>query len=218
MPPLPLPWFLRDARLARLLRRSQRGDREAFRALYQALYGPVARFVRRRVASPADAEDVVAQVFTRLLESLARVDPARGSVLAYVLAMARHALADRARRGRASGAQEEAPPDGGACDGRAQGGEAVLAVLPDPADGALEQLLAREEAARVREGLAALPAEARELLVLRYGDGLRHAEIAQMLGLSEAAVRQRTSRAVRELRARWQAPDGGGRGALANDG
>jgi RNA polymerase sigma-70 factor (ECF subfamily) len=37
-----------------------------------------------------------------------------------------------------------------------------------------------------------------------------------MLGLNEAAVRQRTSRAVRELRERWT-EDGSG-GALANDG
>ena len=43
-----------------------------------------------------------------------------------------------------------------------------------------------------------------------------HAEIAQMLELSEAAVRQRTSRAVRELRERWSEQPG--EGALANDG
>jgi RNA polymerase sigma-70 factor (ECF subfamily) len=193
-----LPWPLRDAWLSRLVVRGQRGDREAFRDLYRALYGPVSRYVRRRVHSAADAEDLVGQVFFRLLESLARIEPRRGSVLAYALSMARNALVDHAR-GRAGMVPEEA-----------------AAAIPDAAAGPLERLMGAEDTERIRSELARLPAETRELLMLRFGDGLRFAEVAQVLGLSEAAVRQRTSRAVRELRARWDAdPE---RGALANDG
>jgi RNA polymerase sigma-70 factor (ECF subfamily) len=193
-----LPWPLRDAWLSRLVVRSQRGDREAFRDLYRALYGPVSRYVRRRVASQADAEDLVGQVFFRLLESLERIDPKRGSVLAYALSMARNALVDEAR-GRAGRVPEEA-----------------AAAVPDAGAGPLERLMGEEDTERVRAELARLPAETRELLLLRFGDGLRFAEMAHMLGLSEAAVRQRTSRAVRELRARWDA--GPARGELANGG
>jgi RNA polymerase sigma-70 factor, ECF subfamily len=193
-----LPWPLRDAWLSRLVVRAQRGDREAFRALYQALYPAVSGYVRRRVQRPADAEDVIGQVFFRLLEGLARIDPRKGSVLAYALSAARHALVDQAR-GRAGHVPEE-----------------EAAALVDGATSALEQLVQSEEAARVRAELALLPPQTRELLVLRYADGLRYAEIAQMLGLGEAAVRQRTSRAVRELRARWS--PGETRGALTHDG
>lgn len=192
-----LPWPLRDAWLSRLVVRAQRGDREAFQDLYRALYEPVCRYIRRRVPSAADAEDLVGQVFFRLLESLDRVDPRRGSVLAYALSMARNALVDHAR-GRAGMVPEEA-----------------AAALPDLVVGPLERLMEEESVERVRSELARLPAETRELLMLRFGDGLRFAEVAQVLGLSEAAVRQRTSRAVRELRARWD--EGLERGALAND-
>jgi RNA polymerase sigma-70 factor (ECF subfamily) len=150
------------------------------------------------VASPADAEELVGQVFFRLLESLERVEPRRGSVLVYALSMARNALVDEARS-RARFLPEEA-----------------AAAVPDGATGPLERLLGEEDVERVRAELARLPAETRELLMLRFGDGLRFAEVAQVLGLSEAAVRQRTSRAVRELRARWDA--GPARGELANDG
>ena len=193
-----LPWPLRDAWLSRLVLRSQRGDREAFRDLYRALYGPVSRYIRRRVPSTADAEDVVGQVFFRLLESLDRIEPRKGSVLVYALSMARNALVDdaRSRRGRVP--------------------EEAAANVPDAAEGPLERLMGQESAERVRSELAGLPAETRELLMLRFGDGLRFTEIAQVMGLSDAAVRQRTSRAVRELRARWSA--GPARGELANDG
>lgn len=193
-----LPWPLRDAWLSRLLARSQRGDREAFRDLYRALYGPVSRYLRRRVSSPTDAEELTGQVFFRLLESLERVDSRKGSVLVYALSMARNALVDEARR-RTGRVPEEA-----------------AAAVPDPVAGPLEHLMGQEDVERIRSELARLPAETRELLLLRFGDGLRFAEIAQVLGLGEAAVRQRTSRAVRELRARWDA--GPARGELANDG
>jgi RNA polymerase sigma-70 factor (ECF subfamily) len=193
-----LPWPLRDAWLSRLVVRGQRGDREAFRDLYRALYGPVSRYLRRRVPSPADAEELVGQVFFRLLESLDRIDPRKGTVLVYALSMARNALVDEARS-RASMMPEEA-----------------AAAVPDTKAGPLERLMGEEDVARVRSELARLPAETRELLMLRFGDGLRFAEIAQVMGISEAAVRQRTSRAVRELRARWDA--GPARGELANDG
>lgn len=193
-----LPWPLRDAWLSRLLVRSQRGDREAFRELYRALYGPVSRYLRRRVPSPADTEELVGQVFFRLLESLDRIDPRKGTVLVYALSIARNALVDEARR-RAGRVPEEA-----------------ASAVPDADAGPLERLMGAEDVERVRSELAKLPAETRELLMLRFGDGLRFAEIAQVLGLSEAAVRQRTSRAVRELRSRWNALLA--EGALANDG
>jgi RNA polymerase sigma-70 factor (ECF subfamily) len=193
-----LPWPLRDAWLSRLLVRSQRGDREAFRDLYRALYGPVSRYLRRRVSGAADAEEMVGQVFFRLLESLDRIDPRKGTVLVYALSMARNALVDEARS-RAGRVPEEA-----------------AAAVPDSGAGPLERLMGDEDVMKVRSELAKLPAETRELLMLRFGDGLRFAEIAQVLGLSEAAVRQRTSRAVRELRSRWDA--GLARGELANDG
>ena len=50
--------------------------------------------------------------------------------------------------------------------------------------------------------LAGLPAAMREVLALHYGQGLRMRDIGVLLGLSEVAVKQRVSRARRELRQR----------------
>jgi RNA polymerase sigma-70 factor (ECF subfamily) len=179
---------IRDVRLAWLVSRSQRGDRDAFRRLYRLLHGPVSRYVGRRVRPPQDAEDVVAEVFTRLVESLDRIDARRTTVLAYALAAARNAVVDRARKGGASPdplslPAPEAPPDPG------------------------ERLEARQSLDALRACVERQPGEVRELLSLRYGDDLRHAEIAAVMELSEAAVRQRLSRAVRELRAQLSGAD-----------
>lgn len=173
---------LREARLAWLVHRSQRGDREAFRHLYRLLHGPVARFVGRRVRSAADAEDLVAEVFARLFESLDRVDGRRGTVLAYALAAARNAVVDRARLGTPTNL------------------DALCVPVPEQAPDPVEGIAARQERERLRACLAGLPAEVRELLALRFGEELRHAEIALVMNLTEAAVRQRLSRAIRELR------------------
>src|SRR4051812_30463640 len=90
-------WPDRDARHARWIRRAQRGDRDAFRALYGELYPLVAGFVSRRLANREDAEDLVSRVFHRLLERLSDFDPSRGSAAVFVLAIARNAVIDHLR-------------------------------------------------------------------------------------------------------------------------
>jgi len=179
------PWETTVRFHARLARRAAGGDRDAFVALYRDLYPEVARFVGRRAGSAADAEDAVAQTFHRLLEALPRLDASRGSVLGYALATARNALADQGR------------------DRRAEPGAAGPGAVAEPADahpGPLEMLESRRDRAALAEVVATLPFESRQLLELRFGDGLRHAEIAALTGAGEAAVKQRLSRLLRSLR------------------
>lgn len=190
-----LPWPLRDELNARRLARARDGDGEAFRALYRDLYPEVARFVARRVRARADAEDLTARVFVALVERLGDYDRARGSVRGWLLAIARNAIIDHFRRARPAG-----------------GLEAALDALPCDATGPLEGLLAREQLDRLAVVVRELDPEARELLALRFADGLRHREIAAVLGLQEAAVKQRVSRTLRDLRARL-APTASKKGA-----
>ncbi len=183
--------FSRDP-LARSARKAVAGDRRAFTRLYRDLHPLVARFVARRVDSRADAEELVAEVFRRVVEHLAEWDPKRGTVRAWVLRIARNAVIDHYRTRKspiALGSMDSLQP------------LATLAMNGHEC-GPLDHMLADERSARIRELLAACPDETRTLLAMRYGDGLRHAEIAELLGLGEAVVRKRISRAVRELRSR----------------
>lgn len=179
-----LPWPLRDELHARRVARARGGDGEAFRALYRDLYPDVARFVARRVRARADAEDLTARVFVVFVERLGDYERARGSVRGWLLTIARNAIIDHVRKTRPAAPDE------------------LLDVLPSEEQGPLDGLLERERAAELVALLRELPAETRELLALRFADGLRHREIAAVLGLQEAAVKQRVSRALRDLRAR----------------
>ena len=190
-----LPWPSPLRREDRWLERARSGDREAFVRLYRSLYPALFAFVARRTARREDAEDVVAQVFEMLVGRLETVDTAKGHVRTFLLAAARNALIDRVRATRQ--AVDLASAD------------ALLVEPRTPLDGAL----ARERSAAIRCRVKALGEDERRLLGLRYGDGLGHREIAALLGLSPAAVRQRLSRAVKSLRQ----PPPLDAGALAHD-
>ncbi len=113
----------------------------------------------------------------------------------FALAIARNALADHRRADWPALPLEAAGEVAGAADPHHQAERA-------------------EGLAWLRRRLDALPAAVREMLELRFGDGLRHAEIAALTGSTEAAVRQRLSRALRGLRRESDAlPEG----ALAHD-
>ncbi len=172
-----------DRRLARLVDRARRGDGQAFRRLYRLLAPPIEAYVDRRVREPADAEDLVARTFEKILARLDQFDPSRGSVRMWAFGIARNLVIDHHRAAGRSASTDPILLDHGPAEGE------------DP----LSRLLRDEQNARLLDLLGALPPDRRELLALRYGEGLSTRDIAQLLDLGEAAVRQRLSRTRREL-------------------
>jgi RNA polymerase sigma-70 factor, ECF subfamily len=182
--PVLLPWPDRSNRLARL---AAAGDRVAFAGLYRRLHPQIFGFVARRVADSADAEDLVAKVFHRVLEHLHRFDPARASVRGWALGIARNAVIDHLRTRR-----EHAPFD-----------EIAELLVLGPAPQLAREAGETDERMVVLRGLVAeLPAVTREMIGMHFADGLGYREIAEACGVSEAAVKQRMARALRELRER----------------
>lgn len=68
-----------------------------------------------------------------------------------------------------------------------------------------------QQTAQLRRALATLPDAARELITLRFIDELSYAEIAKVVGTSEAALRGKVFRALKELRAALDAAETGTR-------
>lgn len=73
--------------------------------------------------------------------------------------------------------------------------EVALGMAADPSPGAADRLQRVEEEIAAEDIISALPADSREVLLLYYREGQRSQQVADLLGLSDAAVRKRLSRA-----------------------
>jgi len=171
-----------------LLALARRGDADAFRRLYRELLPPVARYIQTRIQDRDAAEDLCADVFKKFLIGLNRFDPSRGSVMTWIVCLARNAVIDEYRRKQ---------PTVRALD--AVSGP-LAGTLPDPRPSPLHILIGKDEMKRVRQALARQPAEVREMFSLRFEQGMRVREVATVMGLSPDAAKQRFARALRELR------------------
>lgn len=180
---------LSSSRLARLAQRAAAGDAAAFGRLYRELHPVVWRYVSRRLGAGADTEDLVARIFERVVEHLHRFDARRGNVRAWVVGISRNAVIDHFRARRVTGDAD------------------ALEWLADAALDPALALEADERDAQLRAALAECAPETREMFSLRFADGLRLREIAELMELSEAAVKQRFSRSLRELRTKLSAGD-----------
>jgi RNA polymerase sigma factor (sigma-70 family) len=145
------------------------------------------RYVRARVPSHADAEDVTSEVFVRAAEGWERYDARRGSIAAWLLGIAHHVVADWWRRRRSAIPSDRIDAAAGHPSDSA----------PDPEDA----VLAAAARAELRSYLGQLTEKERDAVALRFGAGLKAAEVGAVLGVSETAARMLVYRAVSKLRA-----------------
>ena len=166
---------------------------QRFRALYDAVYVDVLRFVRRRV-HPSHAEDVVGDVMLVAWRRLDDVPADLSAARAWLFGVAHKTLQNARRR-----------------EGR-QGAVAVrlLETAPSAATAGQspEAIADRVDIAAAWPRLSPVHQEAMGLAVL---DGLTAPEAARLLGISPAAFRLRLSRARRSLRRHLESTPSDGR-------
>ncbi len=152
-----------------------------FNSVYAAFYAKILRYLARLVG-PDQAEDVSQEVFAKISRSLGEF---RGeSLSSWVYRIATNAATDRLRR-------KAALP--------ALAGDEELAV-PDPADSAERQAIRGEMSTCVRGLTDELPENYRTVLILSEIEGLKDAEIAEVIGDTVQAVKIRLHRARARLR------------------
>lgn len=164
---------------AELVRAAAAGDERAFDALYARHRDWVFALALRSTGRREEALDVAQEAFVELLE---RLDAPLGLVLtgslrAYLRPIVVHRAIDAARRA-----------------GREPRAEAAIDELLDRAAGEAGDA---GDLARVLRGL---PAEQRELVLLRFVDGLELAEIAEALSVPLGTVKSRLHQALANLR------------------
>lgn len=172
----------------RLLTAARRGDPAALDELLARASRPAWRWSHGFCRNPEDAADLVQDVLLSLLRTL---DQFRGesSLSTWTYTVARRACARRRERARRLG-----PLEGP--------GRRSHAERPDQRPGPEQRLERRALAERLESAIAELPESLRSVLVMRDVEGLSAAEVAEVLGLGERAVKSRLHRARLALRAR----------------
>jgi RNA polymerase sigma-70 factor (ECF subfamily) len=162
------------------------GDERALRQAWER-YGPaVLHLAMRSLASAADAEDVTQATFVAAWMGRAGFDPERGSLLGWLLGIARRKVIDQIR----ASARDDRITDSVK---RMTG----AAPVEPPPDRVVERLVMADEMAR-------LPGEQRRVLELAFYDDLTHPQIAAVTGLPLGTVKSHLRRGMARLRDRWE--------------
>jgi len=166
------------------------GDPGALRQIYDLFGGAVFHLALRGLNSGADAEDVTQTTFVAAWQGRETFDPDRGSLLGWLLAIARRKVIDRlraaAREHRIADAVRAVPEP--------------VATEPGP-DRVVERLVVAHELTRP-------PGEQRRVLELAFYDDLTHQQIAAVTGLPLGTVKSHLRRGMGRLRQRLEV-DGG---------
>mgnify|MGYP001235209770 CR=1 FL=1 len=157
--------------------KAKQGDRQAIRFLYLRYADNVYGYARSIVRNDHDAEDIVQQVFTRMLTAIRSYEDRSVPFSAWLLRIAHNMSIDHLRR-RSTVCEEPA----------------TMAATETPA---VETHHLRNA---IRDALSELPEPQREIVVLRHVAGLSPREIADRLGRSEDSVHGLHHRGRRSLK------------------
>jgi len=160
-----------------------KGERTPFQRLFDAHCDEVHGFLVRFLKDPTLAEDALQETFLSVHAKQGERDTER-SARAWIFRIAHNAAIDLMRRRQ----KQERLADA----------EAHSASEPQE-DTVAAEVERRERVAHAREALSVLSDEDRALLLLRHGQGMKLAELADCFGCTERTVRNRLRRAATEL-------------------
>lgn len=168
---------------AKLIQRAKEGDPSAFSKIYARCQPAIYRYIFYRMGDAATAEDLTSEVFVRLVEKIDRFNYRGRPILAWLYAIARNLINDHLRRVR------RLPPT-------VSLDEQPEAQLPNPGWSAeitlTQQMLA--------SALVHLTKEQRQVIILRFVEGMDSKTAAQIMDKSLGAIKALQHRALVALR------------------
>jgi RNA polymerase sigma-70 factor (ECF subfamily) len=165
--------------------RIRAGETGLLAELFERHHRPVYGFFYRMTSSRELSEDLVQEVFLRILRYRDTYQP-KTSFAAWMYGIARNAMIDNMRKRRAESSLDDSMPE--------------VPTRDQPVD---ERMRAQQETEMIQRALSSLPADKREVLILARYQDLRYEEIGRILGCEANAVKQRVFRAVKALGDRY---------------
>lgn len=175
-----MPWPESDEALVELAR----SDPEAFGELYERHVKRVYNYVYYRTGARQDAEDLTARTFVQALSHLPRYRQQGVPFSAWLFRIAHNLVANWFR----DNAKRTVPLD------------EAIEIRPSPTGNPDETIESKEERQALLAAVATLPAERQQLILLRFVEGMRAADIAVVMGRSEGAVKALLHRTIEGLR------------------
>lgn len=189
-----------DSSDEQLLAAYRGGDVRAFEILLARYEKPIWSFLRRFVRDAEAAEDLLQEVFLRVVRDAQESGPAwkgEAKFSTWLYTIARNLCIDRARRTAVRGSASIDGSTGTDEENTATLHERIAA--PGPSTDAV--VAGREAARRIDRAVAELPDDQREVFLMREVMELPFAEIASVVGVSEPTVKSRMRYALEKLRA-----------------
>ena len=166
---------------AELAERASSHDQTAFAELYNAYVDKIYKYIFYKVGNAPDAEDLCEQVFLKAWEAIGRYKWCGYPFSSWLYKLAHNLVVDFYRTRR-----EPVPLND------------LLYTPDEPADPE-NALHSAVEAAELRTAIGQLTFEQRQVVALKFIEGYKNAEIAQMLNKNEGAIRALQYRALRSL-------------------
>lgn len=169
-----------------LLLRARALDPDAWETVYRRSYAVFTGYARRRLPTGHDVDDVVSEALARAMDRVHVLEDHGHRLEAWVFGFLRNVVREQQRSGNRTISLRD--------------DEEIHSDEPGP----LDRVLGDEQEASLRTAFAALAEEDQEVLWLRLVAGLSAAEVAEVVGRREGAVRMAQSRALERLRRRLE--------------
>ncbi len=179
-----------------LMLRYQKGDVRAFEILLGRHRRPVFNFILRYVGEPAQAEDLLQEVFLRVIKG-AESYQKQAKLTTWLYTIARNLCVDASRRGKHRKAYSlDVPMDTDA----GKDGATLLDVVADKAPGTDRKVMSKELHGRLHAAIGSLSEDQREVFLMREFLDMPFREIAEVVGCPENTVKSRMRYALEKLR------------------
>ena len=176
-----------EEKIRDLVNKAQNGDDHAFAEIYGRYFTPIYRFIYFKVGNREEAEDLTQTVFMKVFKSLDRFRFRDNPFSSWIYRIANNMVIDFFRKKKSLPLLDENPED-------------WQLEFADDALNPVEEAEELELAWSARQAIAEMKDPDRQVLVMRYIDGLSYKDIAETIGKTEEAVRQISSRSIRALK------------------